>query len=273
MTALDSIRIAPGILRVAVPSDTLPPATSTNAWVLGDKRVVVVDPGGNSPAVCAALADLLALREVLAIVLTHHHSDHIAGVADLVERTGAPVWAHPDTVAMVPFPVARLLRESDVVQTDFGDWNILHTPGHAVGHICLQRDDGHVVVGDLLAGEGTILIAPPEGHLATYLHSLQRVKASGAHTALPAHGPALDAQEVLCGYLDHRSHRTHQVLAKLGSGPARPIELARRIYTELPAAFHPIAAIQLGAHLTWLQEAGRTIARSDGTHQLVEDGL
>jgi len=268
MTTLDTQVIAPGITRIAVPSDTLPPATSTNAWVLGGQQVFVIDPGGNSEAVREALLQALGDRQVLGIVLTHHHSDHIAGVAHLSSATGAAVWAHRDTVPMVPFQVGRTLHEDDVLQTDLGDWRAIHTPGHAVGHICLVRDDGHAVVGDLVAGDGTILLAPPEGHLATYLHSLQRMKATGIHTALPAHGPALDAQRVLSTYLQHRGHRTQQVVDVLAESPSEPLALAGRIYTDIPAAFHPIAAIQLRAHLTWLEEAGRADAHPDGTHSL-----
>ena len=266
--ALELEVVAPGIIRVAVPSDTLPPATSTNAWLIGDQQIFVVDPGGNSEAVRGALYDAIGGRSVLAIVLTHHHRDHIAGVQHLAQATGADVWAHSDTCPVVPFEVARRLREGEVLRSDLGEWTVLHTPGHAVGHICLLRDDGHVITGDLLAGEGTILIGPPEGHLATYLHSLRRVAATGAHTALPAHGAALDAQALLSTYVQHRGHRTDQVLEALTDGPTTPMALAERIYAQLPAAFHPIAAHQLRAHLTWLGERGHTMLRPDGSYTL-----
>lgn len=259
--------IAPGIARLAVPTDTLPPATTTNAWLLGDHHLTVIDPGASSAEARAATLAALAGRRVERIVLTHHHPDHTSGAHHLAEATGAPILAHPDTQAFVR-GVTPSLTEGARLHTDGADWRVLHTPGHAHGHVCLWREaDGHVVVGDLLAGEGTILIAPPEGHLATYMHSLRRVLATGASVALPAHGPALDAPAAFQMYLHHRQGRTDQVWAGLEAGPRSAYELATSIYADLPEAVLPIAARQLEAHLTWLRERGLVEAATDDRYR------
>ncbi len=108
----------------------------------------------------------------------------------------------------------------------------------------------------MVAGEGTILLDPPEGDLAAYLASLERLRGLGAGVLLPAHGPALtDPAETLETYIAHRHERTGQVLETLRvleSGS--PLELARKIYTELPEAFLVIAARQVLCHLQYLAD-------------------
>ena len=265
-TGLHREQVAPGIARLIVPTDTLPPATATNAWLLGEDTLTVVDPGASDPTVQAAVVEALANEVVERIVLTHHHPDHTSGARHLSNATGAPIVAHPDTA---PFfgPLDHTVRDADTLATGPWSWTVLHTPGHAHGHICLLRpSDGHVVIGDLLAGEGTILIAPPEGHLATYLHSLRRVRALGAQVALPAHGPALHAPALLDHYLHHRHNRTLQVRSRLTKHAHTPLELASHIYADIPAAFHGIAAHQLQAHLTWLIERDLVQATPAGSY-------
>ena len=251
--------IAPGISRLVVPTDTLPPATTTNAWLLGTDAITVIDPGASDPAVQDAVALALQNDRVERIVLTHHHPDHTSGARHLAQATGAPIVGHPDTAAFFG-PLDATLGDGAMVKVGRDCWAVMHTPGHAHGHICLLRhDDGYAVVGDLLAGEGTILIAPPEGHLATYLHSLERLKRTGIVHALPAHGPVLQAQVALDLYLSHRHARTKQVQSCLSAGLAAPLQMAASIYADLPTSVHPVAAHQLRSHLTWLIE--RRLAR------------
>lgn len=251
--------LASGLSVVPVRSPTLPPATHTNAWLLGTRQVVVVDPAGAWEAPRQALRDALDGVEVAAIFLTHHHPDHIGGVADLRARTGAPVLAHQHTAAQVDFEIDQLLDEGDVLETDAGSWQVLHTPGHARGHLCLHREDGYIVAGDMVAGEGTIVLDPPEGNLADYLFQLDRLRALDAATLLPAHGPELtDPRAYLTHYIEHRHSRTQQVLAALQrmKGPAQPGALVPIIYPDIPLFVHPIAARQVLCHLQWLVEQG-----------------
>lgn len=250
-------RLHDALFGVAVPSDTLPPATATNAWVLGDERVTVIDPGGRDDAARAALWDALRGRTVERVLLTHHHADHTAGVDALLQQSGARLAAHPVTGELLQRTIDEPLEDGDVLHIGKNQWRVLFTPGHAAGHIALV-DDHHkiAVVGDLLAGTGTILISPPDGHLATYLESLERIRESGATTALPAHGPPLDLLALTTQYIQHRHQRTDQVREGLRRGPATAFTLAGHIYPDLPSSFLPIAAMQVRAHLTYLAERG-----------------
>ncbi len=257
MTTLE--RLGEGLARVAVASPTLPPATHTNVWVLGRRAPVLVDPGCTDPEVVEAL--LQALPEPPgAIFLTHHHIDHAGGAAELVRRTGVPVWAHRRTAGLLDLPVDRLIEDQEVLDLPGGPWTALLTPGHAPGHLCLSRPDGTVVAGDMVAGVGTILLDPSEGDLADYLASLDRLAATGARRLLPAHGPILpDAPGELARLAAHRHARSQRILGALRTGPATPGGLVAEVYAEVgplvqQPLFQAIAARQILTHLRWLAD-------------------
>jgi endoribonuclease LACTB2 len=201
---------------------------------------------------------------LLAIVLTHHHGDHTAGVEGLVKATGAPVWAHALTADRCPVPVARLLAEGEVLRLG-GEpetaWEVLHTPGHARGHVCLVERARHAaVVGDMVSSLSTIIIDPPEGDMVEYLRQLERLKALPVGTLYPAHGPPVpDGVAKLEEYLLHRAWREGRVveaLATLGR-PATTEELVPLAYDDVAAFVHPIAERNVAATLDKLAAEGR----------------
>ncbi len=275
-------QVAPGVRVVPLRSPTLPPAAHTNAWVLGDREVVVVDPASPWPEPRRALLEALRGLTVQAVFLTHHHHDHIGGVEHLVRnsraatadadaghlrRGPAAVLAHPHTAAQVDLHVDQLLDDGATLDTDHGSWTLIHTPGHARGHLCLHRQtDGLVVAGDMVAGEGTIVLDPPEGHLGDYLDSLHRLIALGPSRLLPAHGPPIDdGAALLRHYVTHRHQRTDQVRDALARhAPARPLDLVPDIYPDVPPLFHPLAARQVLCHLQWLRDQGEATALDAG---------
>ncbi len=253
-----------------VRTPTLPPATHTNVYLLGDQVLTVVDPASPYPDEQARLlAHLQGLSgRVERVLLTHHHWDHVGGAQALATALDVPVAAHPRTAELLAgeVDVQELLRDGDRVETDRGGWTCLFTPGHASGHLCLQHDDGHAVVaGDMVAGEGTIVLDPPEGDLALYLASLARLRTLDAGVLLPAHGPPLtDPAAILDHYIRHRNGRTDQLREALRAlNAATPLELAGRIYTELPPVFLGLAARQVLCHLQYLAARGE-VCSSDG---------
>ncbi len=253
------------VLPVRTP--TVPPATHTNCYRFGRTVIDPASPWADEQERLAAWAGVGSNgRGVDTILLTHHHVDHVGGVADLVARTGAKVYAHPD--ARVPFRVDGQLVDGDVVDTGAGHLRCLHTPGHADGHLCFRvEESGDIVAGDMVAGHGTIVLIEPEGHLATYLASLERLVPL-AGRLLPAHGPVLeDGRAVLERYIAHRHARTEQIAAALGGGPLDPEGIAAVVYAGVPGVNLGLAAVQVRTHLTWLVERGRVRA-VDGAYAL-----
>lgn len=273
------VAVAPGIRTLPLKTDTLPPATHTHCYLVGEAAFVVIDPGSKDPQEQARLARAVQDRierggQFDAIILTHQHRDHIGGVAALAKQFEVPVWAHPRTAEQLAhIEVDRLLEDGARIDLGADSMQCLHTPGHAAGHLCLfHARSNSLLVGDLVASEGTIVINPPDGHMGDYLRSLERARALGARQLLPAHGaPIDDPAALLTYYLDHRHAREADVLAALAhlsENPSAPLpgvtpaELVPEVYHELPAEIWPLAARSLLAHLIHLVETGR--AREDG---------
>src|SRR5262249_24912772 len=157
--------------------------------------------------------------------------DHIGGAAELRERTGAPVlaWSRDGS------PVAdRTFADGEVVHVSERALRAIYTPGHRFDHLSfLLEDAGALFAGDLVAGEGTVVISPPEGDLFDYIASLRRLLARDLRLVLPAHGPAIEApRELLEYYIAHREQREEQVLTGLRAGPTTIPALVAAIYAE-----------------------------------------
>lgn len=236
------------VLPVRTP--TLPPATHTNCYRVGD---TVIDPASPYPDEIARLAAWAG--PIRRILLTHHHYDHIGGVTALAASTGAQVWAHPDS--RLPFPIDVPVLDGDRIDTGAGVLVAWHTPGHADGHLVYQiAGTGEVIAGDLVAGEGTIVLVSPEGNLAAYLASLGRIGAF-ATRLWPAHGPAVPGA-LAADYIHHRHRRSDQFVAMLAAhGPSTPDAIAAEVYASVPGANLALAASQVRTHLAWLAAAGR----------------
>ena len=268
--------LSPEVSVLPLRTPTLPPATHTNCYFLGSESLTIVEPASPWPEEQEKLLDtvsaLVSAGKVMErIFLTHHHVDHIGGVQALSEALNCPVVAHPRTAELLAgqLEIHAFLEEGDCLETDCGPWDVLHTPGHATGHICLFNPrSGELVAGDMVAGEGTIVLDPPEGVLADYLDSLKRLRALGPRVLYPAHGPPLtEAQAVLSWYIEHRLERTEQVRDCLARSSASPEELVAQIYTEIPPAYYPVAARQVLCHLQWMESQNEVREESGRWHR------
>jgi ribonuclease/clavin/mitogillin len=246
---------------------TLPPARHTNTYIVGERRLVIIEPATPYPDERARfdtyLDELLTAGcTVEAILLTHHHVDHVGDVTRLADKLGVPVVAHRRTAQKLAgtIAVAHELGDASVI-VPFGDTPLttIFTPGHAPGHIC-YHDAAHdvIVVGDMIASVGTILIAPADdGDMTEYLASLQTLIDTGAHTLLPAHGaPITDGPDRLRFYIAHRLQREALVRAALTTTPQTLSALTSIVYVELPRALHPVASQSVLAHLLKLERDG-----------------
>ncbi|MCS6858379.1 MAG: MBL fold metallo-hydrolase [Sandaracinaceae bacterium] len=262
-------RIACGIRCLPLRTPTLPPATHTNVYVVGEKEVWLVDPAVASPEEKERLEKTIASANlrVLGIWLTHHHRDHAIGLGGLIEGWGVKVWAHGETLKRLSIPThAALCASSDaLIEDDCGHrWRVLHTPGHAPGHLAFVRDDGNAIAGDLVAGVGTILIDPQEGDMAAYLDSL-RLLGTCAERLLPAHGPVLEkGPEVIERYIAHRLRREVKIESALrAKRQAKAQELLPLAYDDTPEALWPLALRSLESHLIKLMRDGKVIKEGD----------
>jgi glyoxylase-like metal-dependent hydrolase (beta-lactamase superfamily II) len=252
---------------------TLPPATHTNSYALGARDVLLIEPATPYPDEQRAWIEWARSlpssgRTPVAILATHHHVDHVSGLEVLTRELGLPLWAHAETAVRLEFPVARRLVDGETIALDGPSterWRVLHTPGHAPGHVCLWNDEQRaVVVGDMVASVGTILIDPTDGDMRVYLEQLERLASLEALVALPAHGdPIREPNLVFRHYINHRLAREAKVLAAVAArGPdsAAAEDLVPAAYDDVPAAIWPIALLSLRAHLKKLVDEGRVRA-------------
>jgi glyoxylase-like metal-dependent hydrolase (beta-lactamase superfamily II) len=277
------VRFSPGIQMATLHTSTHPPADHTNAYFVGEERVLVVDPGSDRAEEQEKLFEALdevraAGRRLEAIVLTHHHPDHVGAVSAVAARFGLPVWAHEETARALGgrIRVTRALVDGETLPlgaapdgTPGWTLTVIHTPGHARGHLAFQ-ESRHLalVVGDLVSTISTIVISPPEGHMATYLASLSRLRALPAGTICPAHGPARrDSHAVLDAALAHRARREEKVVAALGPAFRSLDEILSRAYDDVAPAAHALARRSLVAGLEKLVDEGRAEGR-DGAYRL-----
>jgi ribonuclease/clavin/mitogillin len=255
---------------LATRTPTLPPATHTNSYALGTREILLVEPATpyeDEQRAWIAWARSLAAggRHLVAILATHHHPDHVGAVHALMGALGVPLWAHAETAARVDAPVSRLLADGEAIVLNGAvaeTWEVMHTPGHAPGHICLwNNDDRTAIVGDMVASVGTILIDPTDGDMGAYLEQLERLARLGARLALPAHGePIDDPTRLFRKYIAHRQAREAKVLAALVSrraAGATAEDLLPEVYDDVPATAWPIALLSVRSHLKKLVKEGR----------------
>jgi ribonuclease/clavin/mitogillin len=268
VTEIESV--CPGVERLSLRTPTLLPATETNTYFVthGDE-FYVIEPATPYEAEQAALLDAIGakIRQGLTLrgaIVTHHHGDHTGAAMRVREAFSTTVIAHRETRTRLRDRVT-IDGEIDEGQALFdGEVEVLHTPGHARGHVCLRQREGRwLIAGDMVASVGTILIDVEDGgDMADYLAQLARL-ADGAEggvdcIVLPAHGaPIGRGSERLRHYIAHRLAREAKVLAAVGDGWRTEDELVARAYDDTPREVWPIAARSARAHLHKLVREGR----------------
>jgi glyoxylase-like metal-dependent hydrolase (beta-lactamase superfamily II) len=266
------ITFRPNYICFPVRTPTRPPATHTCCYIVhNSKEMLVFDPGSPYEEEQQALAECIDEmigegRRVREIVITHLHPDHVGGVNALKEHLGGDVAvaAHAQTAeALNDVRVDRLIEDNDVITLD-GEPAIrlraLHTPGHALGHLCFHdADRGVLLTGDNIVGVGSVLIDPPEGNMREYLKSLERMRSLPNLTVLlGGHGPAVAAPyQKIDEYIAHRLERERNILEAVRAGASTPKEIVERVYTDVSPKAHAMAERAVLAHLEKLRDDGQ----------------
>jgi glyoxylase-like metal-dependent hydrolase (beta-lactamase superfamily II)/8-oxo-dGTP pyrophosphatase MutT (NUDIX family) len=265
------ITFRPNYICFPVRTPTRPPATHTCCYLVhNSKEILIFDPGSpyedEQEALAQCVDDMIAEgRQVREIILTHLHPDHVGGVNALKAHLGGslPVAAHARTAeALIDVRVDRLIQDSDVITLQ-GEPRIelraLHTPGHALGHLCFHDEvRGVLLTGDNIVGIGSVLIDPPQGNMRDYLESLERMRSLRNLTVLfGGHGPAIATPyQKINEYISHRLERERNILEAFRAGATDPKEIVARVYTDVSPKAHGMAERAVLAHLEKLRDEG-----------------
>jgi glyoxylase-like metal-dependent hydrolase (beta-lactamase superfamily II) len=232
----------------------------TRSFVLGIDPCVVIDPGPALADHLDAIEVNLGDLEVAAICITHYHPDHAAGAAELALRLAAPLAATPESAQLAELEPPEIpLSPGSTVGFGGGRLEVVATPGHCADHVCYYWPEAKALfAGDVILGEGTSMIAPPEGDMAAYMKTLDRLVGLDLDVIYPGHGPPIDQPaEKLEEYVQHRLERERQVLGALAAGAATPPEIRAMVYEELDPRLYWAAEGSVLAHLQKLVDEGR----------------
>ena len=266
--------MGPAIVRLVAPNPGPFTFKGTNTYLVGSMSLAVIDPGPGDAAHCEAILRSAGSRPITHIFTTHAHRDHVDGIAALKAATGATVYGFQRDPTS-----ARIAREqspsgSYFVDYDFvpdialqgggriegADWALtaIHTPGHAVDHLCFALEGRDTVFsGDHVMAWNTSVIAPPEGRMADYIASLEILLDRADSVFLPGHGGRLlEPQRTVKAYLLHRRWREQAVMKALTDGATTIRKIVPEIYSGLAPDLIPAATLSVQAHVEHLIEKG-----------------
>jgi glyoxylase-like metal-dependent hydrolase (beta-lactamase superfamily II) len=279
-----AVTVAPGVQRLTAPNAGPFTFHGTNSYIVGDRSVCVIDPGPEDEAHWQALVAALGHREVTHIAVSHTHRDHSPLARRLKERTGAVIVAEGQHRAARPLfhgetnPFAEssdidfrpdiALGEGDRVEGDGWTLETVLTPGHCANHACFGLSGtGILFSADHVMAWATSIVAPPDGAMADYMASLERLLARDDRVYLPGHGgPVSEPQAFVRGLRTHRRMRERAILERIRSGDRGIAEMVAAIYRDTDPRLHGAAALSVLAHIEDLVARGDI--RSDGPPSL-----
>jgi glyoxylase-like metal-dependent hydrolase (beta-lactamase superfamily II) len=248
----------------------------TGVYIVGRGEVAAIDPGPDAPTHIAALQLALAGEHVSHIFVTHRHLDHSPASRPLAAATGARIYASgiapklsdDDFVAEagddLGFKPDVIVCDGDVFNGPGWTLEAVFTPGHTSDHMCLAlHEENALFSGDHIMGWSTTVVSPPDGDMAAYLASLDKVQARDFAMLWPTHGPPVtNVGAFIDAYRAHRMDREAQIIARLQAGQSRIKDMVPVMYADVDPRLYAAAAHSVLAHMIRLVQIGRV--SSDG---------
>jgi len=253
-----------GIARVLAHNPSAFTYYGTQTYVVGNREVAVVDPGPDLPEHLDALEAAIGGRAVLAIMCTHTHRDHSPAARPLAQRTGAPiigcaplaletVGPRADAAFDGDYSPDRVLADGEELLIDGAPIKAVATPGHTSNHLCYAYSDA-LITGDHVMGWSTTVVVPPDGDMAAYMASLDRLRQRKDRIYYPAHGPAVTNPEQYVRHLTgHRMQREKQILKLVSEKPRDIPDIVANAYPGLDPRLVAAAGGSVLAHLVDLE--------------------
>lgn len=248
-------------------SNTLFPATKTNAFVFGDLKKILIDPSPKDEITCREFLQAISHFNIDCIFITHHHGDHHEYAPAIALKLGVPIKLSQDTHERCLKKFGndyfqeveiKYAKEGDILTTWLGrDVIVYEIPGHDEGHLGVAPSSLEwFIVGDLFQGVGTVVVGGDEGDMSKYFASLKKVIGLSPMSVTPSHGITLGGVNILEKTLKHRELREEQIL-RLYKKKLSIEEILKKIYFEIPAKLYPYARANIQSHLDKLKLDGK----------------
>lgn len=266
--------LEPGIARVLAHNPSAFTYYGTQTYLAGSDEVAVIDPGPDDPSHIDAIIEAIGGRKIAAIMCTHTHRDHSPAAAPLAKRTGAPIVGCAPLALETVGPRAdasfdgdyspdRVLRDGESISIDSSELTAVATPGHTSNHLCFAWGDA-LFTGDHVMGWSTTVVVPPDGDMAAYMASLDKLRQRDDRIYFPAHGPPVtNPKQYVRHLVGHRMQRERQIL-KLVSERAREIpDIVANAYPGLDPRLIAAAGGSVFAHLLDLERRGMVVQEGE----------
>jgi len=271
-----SQELHPLVRRVLAPNPSAFTYTGTQTYLVGRGEVAVIDPGPDIEAHVEAILGATAGERIVAIVCTHTHRDHSPATRALKAATGAPIIGcaplaleddgpRADAAFDVDYVPDRVLADGEQISGPGWTIEVVATPGHTSNHLCFALLEAKALfTGDHVMGWSTSVISPPDGDMADYMASLDKLMARDDLVYYPAHGePVEKPQRFVRGLAGHRKQREGQILRLLRE-QERPIpSMVEKMYVGVDPRLHGAAGRSVLAHLIDLETRGMVARDGD----------
>jgi len=266
-------QLGPGIGRLLAHNPSAFTYFGTQTYLIGERELAIVDPGPDLPEHIEAIEAAIGGRPVAAIMCTHTHRDHSPAARPLAARIGAPIVGCAPLALETAGPRAdaafdgdyapdRVLADGEAIVIDGHELVAVATPGHTSNHLCFAYQ-GALLTGDHVMGWSTTVVFPPDGDMAAYMASLDKLRQRDDRIYYPAHGPAVTKPEqYVRGLMGHRMQREQQILKLVAEQPRDIPDIVANAYPGLDPRLVTAAGGSVFAHLLDLERRG--LVQSDG---------
>ena len=260
-------QVEPGIARLLAHNPSAFTYYGTQTYLVGHREVAVVDPGPDLPEHLEAIGRAIDGRPVVAIICTHTHRDHSPASRPLARATGAPivgcaplaledVGPRADAAFDGDYVPDRVLADGERLDVDGRPIVAVATPGHTSNHLCFSYDQA-LLTGDHVMGWSTTVVVPPDGDMAAYMQSLDKLRRRDDRIYYPAHGPPVtNPQQYVRHLLGHRMQREKQILRLVGEQAREVPDIVANAYPGLDPRLLAAAGGSVLAHLVDLERRG-----------------
>jgi glyoxylase-like metal-dependent hydrolase (beta-lactamase superfamily II) len=268
--------LTPTIRRVIANNPSAFTFHGTGTYIIGRGEVAVIDPGPLDDAHIAALLEALDGETVTHILITHSHIDHSPAAAPLKAETGAPTYGFGphggnhrgpkvEEGGDWNFEPDHAIGDGAVIEGPGWSFEAVHTPGHTSNHLCFAMQGENILFsGDHVMGWSTSVIAPPDGNMADYLASLEKLLDRDDEVYWPTHGPAITKpQPFVRAFLVHRSMREQQIERCLEDGATTIEDLVKVMYASVDPRLRRAASRTVLAHLIHMVGDGRAACEGE----------